>query len=263
MSYQRRLWIRFFESLARICYQYADPIISLYTQANAKQIADGADPNKTRVIANGISIDTFRHLRREQVRDHEPVVALIGRVVPIKDIKTLIMAMMTVIKKIPSCQCWMVGPTTEDPDYYEACQRLVSNLELESYITFKGTQQLSDILPKIDLTVLSSISEGMPLTILESYAAGVPVVATDVGSCRELILGRDGDDQAIGPGGRVVTIANPQALADAIVALLSNATDWRNAQHNAITRVERYYTQSLMIDQYREIYQQALAQWQG
>jgi glycosyltransferase involved in cell wall biosynthesis len=53
-------------------------------------------------------------------------------------------------------------------------------------------------MPKIGLVVLSSISEALPLVLLEGLAAGVPAVATDVGSCRQLIYGLSEEDQALG-----------------------------------------------------------------
>ena len=46
---------------------------------------------------------------------------------------------------------------------------------------------VKQIYPRIDVLVLTSISEGLPLVILEAAAAGVPLVSTDVGACRELL----------------------------------------------------------------------------
>jgi glycosyltransferase involved in cell wall biosynthesis len=55
-------------------------------------------------------------------------------------------------------------------------------------------------MPKIGLVVLSSISEALPLVLLEGFAAGVPAVATDVGSCRQLIYGALGGGPGAGRG---------------------------------------------------------------
>src|SRR5690606_9580211 len=93
----------------------------------------------------------------------------------------------------------------------------------------------------------------------EGYAAGVPCVATDVGSCRQLIEGLEDDDRALGASGEVVGIADPQALAEAILRLLGDPQRWRAAQQAGIERVSRYYTQGLMFSQYRAIYEEALA----
>ena len=50
---------------------------------------------------------------------------------------------------------------------------------------------------KLDFTVLTSISEGQPLSVLESFAAARPCVTTDVGCCRELLEGEEGDDLGV------------------------------------------------------------------
>ena len=113
-------------------------------------------------------------------------------------------------------------------------------------------------MPKISLTILSSISEALPLVILEGYAAGVPTVSTDVGCCRQLIEGLDEADQAIGASGAVVKIADPQGLADAALALLGNQSSWQAASRAAVARVERYYSDELMFARYRKVYELSL-----
>jgi glycosyltransferase involved in cell wall biosynthesis len=83
-------------------------------------------------------------------------------------------------------------------------------------------------------------------------------VATDVGACRELIEGGRPEDQALGRSGAVVPIANPEATARAALPLLQDENAWRAAQQAGIRRVETYYTQAGMFDQYRQLYDQAL-----
>lgn len=108
------------------------------------------------------------------------------------------------------------------------------------------------------LVVLSSISEALPLVILEAQAAGVPVVSTDVGSCRQLIDGLGPEDQALGSCGRVVGIANPEALADACLELLASPAQWQAASAAGIARVERYYSDRLLFERYKQVYDRAL-----
>ncbi len=124
---------------------------------------------------------------------------------------------------------------------------------------FLGFQKIDDLMPKIGLTVLSSISEALPLVILEGYAAGVPTISTDVGSCRQLIEGLDAEDKALGSSGAVVNIADPQALATAAIDLLSDADRWHAASQSGIDRVERYYSDEMMFGRYRSVYEAALA----
>ena len=187
-----------------------------------------------------------------------PVLCLIGRVVPIKDVKTFIRAMRRVVNQMPQAEGWIAGPTDEDASYAQECENLVRSLGLENHVKFLGFQKVEDLMPKIGMIVLSSISEALPLVILEGYAAGVPTVSTDVGSCRQLIEGLGEEDRALGSSGSVVGIADPQALADAAIALLNDPAEWNRASQAAIARVERYYTDSMMFGSYRKVYQKAL-----
>lgn len=258
-SYFRTLWIKFFESLGRAAYDAADSIIALYEANRQRQIADGAKPERTRSIPNGIDITRYAPLRALRPAEPPPVLCLIGRVVPIKDVKTFVRAMRTVVNRMPHAEAWIAGPEDEDPGYARECRALVASLGLEDRVKFLGFQRLTDLLPKIGLVVLSSISEALPLVLLEGYAAGVPAVSTDVGSCRQLIDGDGEADRALGPSGRIVGIADPQALAEAAIELLGDPARWKAASEAGIRRVESYYSLEMMIGQYREVYHKALA----
>lgn len=258
LSYFRVMWIRFFELMGRYCYDAANPIVALYEANRQRQISDGAPADRTTNIANGIQLARFAPLRTQRPDTPPPVLCLIGRVVPIKDVKTFIRAMRRVVNRLPGAQGWIAGPMEEDPAYAQECQNLVASLGLEEHVKFMGFQKVENLMPQIGLVVLSSISEALPLVILEGYAAGVPVVSTDVGSCRQLIEGLDEEDKALGPSGSVVSIADPQALADAALALLADPVAWQAASQAGISRVERYYTDTLMFDRYRQIYENAL-----
>ncbi len=257
LGFGRRLWIRFFQGLGRIAYSSADAVIALYEGNRRRQIVDGAEPSRTRVIPNGVDVDRFRALRDRRAAEPPPVIGFVGRVVPIKDVKTFIRAMKTVVAQWPQAEGWIVGPTSEDQSYADECSHLVSSLGLEGRLAFRGFQAPEEILPRLGLLALSSISEALPLVVLEAFAAGLPVLSTDVGACRELIEGRTGEDRALGTAGAVVPIADPEALAGAALELMRDPSRWRGAQQAAIRRVERYYTQGHMIDAYRRVYEEA------
>lgn len=263
LSYFRQMWIRLFEWLGRFCYDAADPIIALYDANRLRQIDDGAAAGRTLNIPNGISLARFAPLRDLRPETVPPVLCLIGRVVPIKDIKTFIRAMRRVVNHMPEAEGWIAGPEDEDKAYAEECRNLVRSLGLQDHVRFLGFQKVDELMPKIGLTILSSISEALPLVILEGYAAGVPSVSTDVGSCRQLIEGLLPEDRALGHSGAVVNIADPQALADAALALLGNPAAWQGASRAGIARVERYYTDTLMFGHYRKVYQDALQRSEG
>jgi glycosyltransferase involved in cell wall biosynthesis len=255
----KELWTRFFESLGRITYTCADPIITLYEKNRSRQIGDGAPPDRTLVIPNGIDVARFLPARNRRPDVIPPVLGLLGRIVPIKDIKTFIRAMRIVVSRMPEAQGWLIGPTEEDPGYVEECKALVKSLGLEESVHFLGFRKTEDILPKLGLMVLTSISEAFPLVIVEAFASGLPVISSDVGACRELIEGRSGKDRDLGSAGRVFPICNPEAVAGAALELMSRPDLWHSAQQAGIKRVETYYVQEEVIAKYRELYLEKMA----
>ncbi len=260
IAYYRQLWIRFFEAIGRAAYDAADQIVALFEANRERQIADGAAGERTQNIPNGIDITRFAALREMRPATPPRVLCLVGRVVPIKDVKTFIRAMRVLVNRMPDVEGWIAGPLDEDPAYADECRGLIEALGLRARVKLLGMQTMTEVLPKVGLVVLSSISEALPLSVLEAFAAGIPVVTTDVGSCAELIYGATPEDRALGAAGEVVGIANPQALAEAAVSLLADQEGWDRAARTAIARVERYYSDKLMFDRYRILYQRALEQ---
>lgn len=258
ISYYRDLWIRFFSSLGKICYESADQSVALFEANRLRQIEDGAPQARTRIIPNGISLETFSPLADDRPAAPPKVFCLIGRVVPIKDIKTFIRAMRIVVNSMPDAEGWIAGPLDEDVEYVQECKALAASLGLTDTVQFLGMQKMTELLPGVGVAVLSSISEGLPLVLLEAMAAGVPAVATDVGACRELIEGQNDEDRALGAAGAVVRIADPEALARAMLELLGNQDRWRAASEAGKARVTRFYRDSQMFDAYRDTYRALL-----
>ncbi len=258
VSYYRDLWIRFFETMGAICYDASCRIVSLFEGARQRQIIDGAPVEKTLVVPNGIDVERYLPSRAGRPADPPMVIALLGRVVPIKDVKTFIRAVRILVSHIPELQGWVVGPDGEDPGYAAECRALAESLAIGEQLIFKGFMDPRELFPQTGLLVLSSISEGLPLVALEGYAAGLPMVATDVGSCRQLVEGVGEEDTALGPSGGIVQINSPQQLAEECLKLLKDRKNWDSAQNAAIARVEKFYTQKQMFDSYKNLYEEAL-----
>lgn len=258
IDHLRRLWINFFFSIGKFIYYSADRIISLFQDAKEIQISYGADEKKCVVIPNGVDVENLSKLVEKRGKKDFKVVGLLGRVVPIKDIKTFIKAMKITIEKVRKVQGWIIGPTDEDPDYFQECKNLVEAFEIQDKVLFLGFQNIKEILPKIDILTLTSISEGMPMVVLEGFAAGIPSVSTDVGSCRQLIYGGlDEEDIQLGKAGEVVPISNPQKLSESYIKLLTDDNLWLKCQKVALQRVNRYYTKERFLNAYRNLYSEA------
>ena len=254
MGYFKVLWTRIFEAMGRLTYDYCDEIYTLYGGNRDLQVKFGGPQDRIHVIPNGVRIDRFTKERPPRNPSDPYKVGFIGRVVPIKDVKTLIRACRMVVERIPHVEFLLMGPTEEDPDYFEECQALTRLLGLEDKLKFLGRVNVPEYYPKVDLQVLTSISEGQPLVILEGFCSGLPCVATNVGSCSELLLGLTEEDKALGPAGIVTQVGNPKDTADAIVRILGDAELWQRMSATAVTRVRKFFNHDDMIRTYREVY---------
>ena len=112
----RKTWIRYFEQLGLTSYQQASKIVALFEGNRQRQHQDGADESKTQVIVNGIDTKKFLGAYNKRPQSPTMVVGLVGRVVPIKDIKTFIRTIRALVETIPDLEGWIIGPRDEDKD---------------------------------------------------------------------------------------------------------------------------------------------------
>ena len=254
----RDMWVRAFEAYARTCYEGCTEVVTLYEDNQQAQRALGATGDNLTVIANGIDLKRFERLRPAGP-SQRPTVALIGRVVPIKDVKTFITAAGLLRERIPEVAALIMGPTDEDPQYFEECRALTGELGLERTVTFTGTVNIADYMERIHVVALTSLSESQPLVILEAGAAGIPFVATNVGSCREIIDGRPEETPPLGPGGLITSLAAPAEVAAAIGDLLADEARRRRCGDALRERVRRYYTSEQAASAYRALYRRLIS----
>jgi glycosyltransferase involved in cell wall biosynthesis len=250
-------WNRMFQSLEKITYGYSDAVVSLFEANRKYQVGRGAPEDRTLVIPNGIDLALYEATRRRRRSSGKFHIGLVGRVVPIKDIKTFLNACKIVADRLDpsSVQISVIGPLDEDPDYAAQCAEMVRAFDLESVVRLVGKTDPRPYYETLDVSVLTSLSEGQPMVVLESLACGIPVVSTDVGSCRELLQGRAGEDRELGDAGILTGLAEPEATARAILELRSDPERRESMGQIGRRRVERYYRLDQVLDAYRNLYQ--------
>jgi glycosyltransferase involved in cell wall biosynthesis len=268
----RRFWSHYFRMLSRIAYHRATRLVTLSEANRAKQLADGAAAHKIIVVPNGVaraalpapSAPTEPPAQTSsgeivQLSNGKPKlrVGFVGRVVPIKDVITLIKA-VGIAREHVELDVQIVGPQDEDPSYAKRCFALVESLNLAGVIQFLGPRNVAEMYPTFDVVLLTSLSEGQPLVMLEAYASGVPVIATDVGACRELIEGGD-SDRDLGPSGIVTRVANPPATAAALIALARDPSLRAAMGRAALARVNARYQLHQVVASYESLYSSVAA----
>lgn len=258
-GYLKDIWIDFFNLLGNCSYDCACKVVSLFEKNRQIEIDIGCDKEKTMIIHNGIDVNKYKDITLKQPDDEYINIGAIIRVVPIKDIKTMIEAFSYVKRQISNARFYIMGPIDEDPEYYEECQSLVDVLEVEDII-FTGRVNIKDYLGKMDILVLTSISEGQPLAILEGLACKKPFVTTNVGSCKELLYGNDED--SYGLAGLVVPVMDYEEIGKAVVKLCNNEELREQMGQNGYERVSNFYTHDMFIDQYDKLYNRLVEEWQ-
>lgn len=250
----KNIWIRQFKKMSKVAYDTADVVTGLYEHACELQQELGCDKNKTIITPNGIDYKKFENLPTVKPENRGFInVGAILRVAPIKDVKTMIQAFAYAKKRCPRLKLWIMGPYDEEPEYAAECFKMAEQLEL-SDIEFTGRINVTDYLGWMDMTILTSISEGQPLTILESFAAYVPVIATDVGNCRGLLYGEDDD---LGKAGILTHIMNIEEIANAMVYMAENPEERRRMANVGYRRLIRKYKIEDMKKTYEGIYRKS------
>lgn len=252
-GYMKNMWIDYFYNLSNCAYINSKKVISLFNRNRDMQIEIGCPEYKIEIIHNGINISKYEEIAKEQTE--KPIntnikVGAIIRVVPIKDIKTMLQAFYLVNKDLKDITFYIMGPTEEDPEYYNECLQYKQSLGLDNVI-FTGMVKIAEYLPIMDILVLTSISEGQPLAILEGMASKLPFVTTNVGDCGDLVKGSNDD---YGQNGFVAPIMDYVQISKGIIELANDYEMRKNFGEAGYNRVLNNYSLENFIDSYKIIY---------
>jgi sugar transferase (PEP-CTERM/EpsH1 system associated) len=241
----------------------ADKILSLFTD-KVIVVADFLkknlvryerfNPSKIMTIYNGIDEARFRlkkepaEIKRELgIPAFNRIIGIVARLDPIKNHKSLITAMHTVIKEFPSTALLIIG----DGPLRDELVSFVRERRLEEHIKFLGIRNdVPRLLSVLDIFVLCSVSEGLPLTLLEAMAAGKPIIATNVGGIPEVV-----DHNS---NGLLIPPDDTEALSDAIVELLRDREKAGKLGMMAKRKFESNFSLSTMVKKYEEVYDSLL-----
>ncbi len=208
-------------------------------------------------IGNGIDIHRFLkvsvHTELKQslaLRNEDRIVGFIGRLVQEKGIEELLLAMRTVVERIPRAKLLVIGDTLEtdrDQTATVRIRQIISANKLDEVVRFVGHREdIPELLALMDLFVLPSHREGMPRSIIEAMAAGKPVVATNIRGCREEVVH--------GVTGFLVPLKDPVALAQSIIAILRDAELARRMGDLGRERAIDEFDESLALDRQINVY---------
>lgn len=174
-------------------------------------------PGSIRCIPRSVDLEKFNIPQEARAGKSKHVVAIVGRITPLKGHPFFIQAMAAVIRRMPYTKVWIAGDAPAGKESYkQELEVLVKRLGLKDSVEFLGNRRdIPRILSQVDVLVFSSVvPESFGRAILEAQAAGVPVVATRVGGVIDII-----DD---GKTGLLVPAKDPEAIAREVLRLLND-----------------------------------------
>lgn len=166
---------------------------------------------------------------------------------PVKRIDLFIRAVPRIAKTVPAARFLIVGQGRLRPEL----EALAGQLGVGDRVVFAGHKQdVGRYYRAMDVSVLTSISEGLSITLLESLAYGLPVVVTDVGGNREVAID--------GQTGFLVPPWDGDAFADRVVELLEDeGLRWRFGLAGR-QRIAAEFEIGLVADRYLGVYEEVL-----
>jgi len=205
----------------------------------------GVPSEKLSCIPNGVTIAPegggYRH-------GGDPVVGLVARLTPEKDIHCFLNAAAQLAGRFPAATFRVAG----DGPLRAELEELTAELGLTERVDFLGVvHDMRPFFESVDVLAVSSVAEGTPLAIVEAMAAGVPVVATAVGGIPEQVTD--------GLNGFLVEPRNPLALAQRIGSILAEPDVGARLGAAGRERARREFSVEAMTDRIESVYAAASA----
>lgn len=203
-------------------------------------IYNGVDPSRS---TSALTPTEAR--QRLDIAPDAPVVAQVAALRPDKAHEIMLRAFVRVRERLPGAVLLLAG----DGPRREALSALADRLGLQGNCRFLGVRRdVGDILAAANVFALSSapLQETLSVAAIEAMFAGLPVVATDVGSMDEIVLG--------GETGRLVPPGDPAALAEALTALLADPETARRMGQRATQLAKTRFGIETMVAAFADLF---------
>jgi glycosyltransferase involved in cell wall biosynthesis len=197
-SYFGTLKTQFYKAVEREMARRSTAIIAISQKQKEElaQIHKICKDEKITVIPLGFDLSRFQEntaekrnnfRRKFNLQDDEIAIAIVGRLVPIKNhgffLRALKIATSKTTKKI---RAFVVGDGEERANL----EKLSSDLNLEkTLLTFTSwIKNVDEVYAGVDIVALTSLNEGTPVSLIEAQAANKPIVSTNVGGIENVVV---------------------------------------------------------------------------
>ena len=206
------------------------------------------------VYVHGVGYDNEKFLKvskekRDELRrkngysDTDILLVYVAELNENKNQQVLIRAFKKIAENKPKARLLLIGPDRLGGRN----QQFARDLDIEHKVDFPGIRtDVHELIPMCDLTVASSIREGLPVNIMESLACGVPVVATNNRGHRALIEN--------GVNGYLTNLNNAEELAERVLEIIEDEETYRMLSENAVKSVVRF-SKDYVLEEMKAVYE--------
>jgi glycosyltransferase involved in cell wall biosynthesis len=165
----------------------------------------------------------------------------------VKGVEYFIASVPMILSKVPSARFLVLGRGNQE----QVLRDMAKRLGIEPYIVFAGFQtDIDRYYEAMDISALTSMSEGLSITLLESMVHGLPVVVTRVGGNPEVVVD--------GKTGYLVPPKDVSSFAGRVIHLLLNPQLRIKMGQEGRLRVEQKYRIEDAAQKYLCLYQKLL-----
>jgi sugar transferase (PEP-CTERM/EpsH1 system associated) len=241
--------------LCRCFYGMADAVFTVTDDLRKYHAAQSWLPaSRFQVLYNGVDTERFvpNPLSAPRTRSEFGIpggrflIGSVGRLVPIKDQKTLLRAAEILRSNGVDVHVLLAGA---GPEMHNLQKYVAESSSLAGRVTFPGaSNRVPELLNAMDTFVLPSICEGMSNTILEAMACGVPAIVTRTGGNPELI--------AEGRSGYLFPAGNVEMLSTLLSQFAESSASRHEFGVSARRRAVENFSLAGMVQRYQEMYTQ-------
>lgn len=193
------------------------------------------------IIPYPIDTNTFKPSHTAKRR----MVLFVGRVEKRKGADTLMHAIPNVLAQFPDAEFVFVGRLNEE------LKELAATMPPQvKFLGVKPRAELVQLYQQASIVAVPSVWDNSPNVVYEAMACGAPVVASNVGGIPELV--------EHGVTGLLVPPSDANALTDALIAVLRDATQAQAMMRCAREKAVENFALEKILNQTLEHYQRVL-----
>lgn len=242
-SNRRRDW-KWYRLIDKWMYSKYSRVICISDAAehNLREYLDcDVNDQKYLTIYNGVDVNKYADaLPYTEYYTSRKVVTMVAGFRYQKDQDTLIRAMQYLSRE--EYELWLVG----DGERRSELETLVVTLGLNDQVKFWGVRgDVSSLLKRSDVVVMSSHFEGLSLSNIEGMSVGKPFIASDVDGLHEMTSG----------AGLLFAHGDDKQLAELIQTLMGDSVFYKQIATQCLLRA-KLFDISKMVDGYMNVYRE-------